>query len=102
MSGPFVIKQWEKFEGDDWWDWAVWIEAAEQDLDKVELVEWTLHPTFPTPVRKVTDRPSKFRLETGGWGVFPILARVQLNSGEEMKLKHHLKLHYPDGSETTA
>jgi transcription initiation factor IIF auxiliary subunit len=45
----------------------VWIEGSDDALDLVDLVEWTLHPSFPSPVRKIRDRASKFRLETGGW-----------------------------------
>ena len=100
MAGPYKIKQSEKYEGEDWWTWAVWIDAPDEKLDLIKFVEWTLHPTFPTPVRKVEDRASKFRLETGGWGTFPIFARVKMKSGGEDKLKHELALHYPDGTLT--
>lgn len=96
------IEQWERYEGEDWWKWAVWLEGSETALNTVKSVEWTLHPTFPNPVRKSSDRNSKFRIETGGWGVFPIVARIHLTDGSELKLKHQLKLHYPDGSETDA
>jgi transcription initiation factor IIF auxiliary subunit len=102
MPGELTVQQWEKYEGEDWWTWAVWIEGPNEVLDGINLVEWTLHPTFSNPVRKIRDRASKFRLETGGWGVFQILARVQLKDGEEVKLRHYLTLHYPDGTQTTA
>jgi hypothetical protein len=49
-----------------------------------------------------SDRASRFRLETGGWGVFPIVARVQLKAGTEIRLSHALALHYPDGTQTSA
>ena len=102
MPDEFTIQQWEKYEGDDWWKWAVWIEGLDEALDRIDFVEWTLHPTFPNPIRKKRDRASKFRLDTGGWGVFPILARVQTKDGQEIKLRHYLELHYPDGTQTTA
>ena len=99
MNQEFKIQQWEKYEGDDWWRWAVWIESEDEALDMIDFVEWTLHPTFPNPVRKIRDRSSKFRLETGGWGVFQIIARLQMKNGRQIKLRHYLKLHYPDGIE---
>jgi transcription initiation factor IIF auxiliary subunit len=102
MPSKFEIKQWEEYDGDDddhWWKWAVWIEASAPALDGIEAVEWRLHPTFRDPVRKVTDRASKFRLETGGWGVFQIVARLYLKNGKTTALRHYLKLHFPDGSE---
>jgi transcription initiation factor IIF auxiliary subunit len=102
MSDEFTIEQSEQFEGEDWWKWAVWIEGPDEALDRIDFVEWTLHPTFPDPVRRIRDRESKFCLKTGGWGVFPILARVQLNDGRQIKLHHYLKLHYPDGTPTNA
>ncbi len=102
MPEEFTIQQWEQYECQDWWKWAVWIEGPDEALDRIDCVEWTLHPTFPNPIRKVYDRASKFRLETGGWGVFPIVACVQMKDGEQTKLRHHLELHYPDGTRTTA
>ncbi len=102
MPGEFTIQQWEEYEGSDWWKWAVWIEGTKEALDSVDFVEWTLHPTFPNPIRTSRDRASKFRLQTGGWGVFPIVGRVQLKDGQQIKLRHYLKLHYPDGKENLA
>jgi transcription initiation factor IIF auxiliary subunit len=98
----FKIGQWEKYEGDDWWQWAVWVEASDQALEQIEHVEWTLHPTFPDPVRRATNRAQKFRLETGGWGVFPIIARLKMKSGDTVRLRYTLQLHYPDGRKTSA
>jgi transcription initiation factor IIF auxiliary subunit len=102
MPEEIQIQQWEHYEGEDWWQWAVWVEGADAVLDAIEYVEWTLHPTFPKPCRRIHDRPGKFRLETGGWGVFPIIARVRFKDGRETKLRHQLKLHYPNGKETDA
>lgn len=101
MPEELEIQQSEKYEGDDWWKWAVWVEGPSAALDRIDYVEWTLHPTFPGPVRRVGNRQSKFRLETGGWGIFRIHARVQMKDGKEKKLRHDLALHYPDGSANT-
>jgi transcription initiation factor IIF auxiliary subunit len=102
MSDLLAIRQSEKYEGDDWWEWAVWVEGPDEALDGIAFVEWTLHPTFPNPIRRIRDRASKFRLETAGWGVFTILALVQMSDGKQVRLRHDLALHYPDGSQTTA
>jgi transcription initiation factor IIF auxiliary subunit len=102
MPTPFQIQQWENYEGDNWWQWAVWLEGSAGDLDNVESVEWKLHPTFPNPIRRSLDRPAKFRIETAGWGVFPIHATVNMKSGPAYTLTHILQLHYEDGTETTA
>lgn len=99
MSTELEIKQWEHYEGDDWWKWAVWVEGTDEDLAQIEYVEWTLDPSFPNPVRKARNREEKFRIDTGGWGVFPIHARVLMTDGNSVSLKHYLSLHYPDGKQ---
>ncbi len=96
------IAQSEHFEGDDWWSWAVWLDGPTEELDAVDRVEYTLHPSFKHPVRDSTDRAGNFKLETAGWGVFPIHARVICKDGTEQRLRHELTLHYPDGRENTA
>src|ERR1035438_10715162 len=70
------IEQSEKYEGEDWWSWSVWVDGPERDFDAVDLVEYTLHHTFRDPVRTVRTRHNGFKLENEGWGVFPIYARV--------------------------
>jgi transcription initiation factor IIF auxiliary subunit len=67
------IEQSEKYEGDEWWSWSVWLDGRRPDLDAVDFVEYTLHPTFRHPVRTIKTRVNQFRLDTEGWGVFPIL-----------------------------
>jgi transcription initiation factor IIF auxiliary subunit len=94
----YEIGQAYKFEGDDWWSWWIWVNAEEKKLDEIIHVVYTLHPTFNKPVRKITDRKSKFKLETEGWGVFTIYAKIVLRTGQEISLKHELHLEYPDGS----
>lgn len=96
------IKQDFEYKGKDWWKWSVWVDGPEQELDEIKYVEYTLHPTFSKPVRKIDDRSSKFRLETAGWGVFTIYAKVVHKDGGKTLLEHDLELLYPDGTPTTA
>lgn len=96
------IEQSESYQDDDWWEWAVWIEGTKDELDSIESVTYTLHSTFREPVRTVTDRQTKFRLQTEGWGVFTIYARVKFADGKSSELAHELELHYPDGTKTSA
>jgi len=99
MSGEFTIRQWDKQDGEDWWKWAVWIEGRDEALDRIDFVEWILHSTFPDPIRKIRDRASKFRLETGGWGTFRIVGCLHLKDGQDIKLYHDLELHCSDGTQ---
>ena len=93
------IMQSEKYLGKDYWAWAVWVEGSATELGAIESVTYTLHPTFYNPVRNVTDRRSKFRLEAGGWGTFTIYARINMKDGKRSDLKHELSLTYPNGEE---
>jgi transcription initiation factor IIF auxiliary subunit len=96
------IQQGFEYQGNDWWKWWVWLEGPDEDLDRIDHVVYTLHATFPDPVRTCTDRLSKFRLQSSGWGMFTIHASVVDKDGNSFKLKHLLELEYPDGTRTTA
>ncbi len=89
------IKQDYEYRGNDWWRWWVWIDGQEAELDKISHVIYTLHPTFPNPVQTVENRGTKFRLETAGWGVFRLYAKVVYKDGKETYLEHNLELEYP-------
>jgi transcription initiation factor IIF auxiliary subunit len=101
-SDKYKIAQEEKYIGDDCWEWAVWIEANDNALDKIDNVLYNLHYTFPEPVRIIKTRENKFKLETSGWGTFTIYARVNFKDSTVLELEHELELHYPDGEETEA
>ncbi len=94
----FKIAQNFQFVGDDWWKWAIWIEGQDKDLDEIDYVVYTLHPTFPHPVRRIKNRESKFKLEAEGWGIFKIFGKIFLKDNKEISLEHTLLLKYPDGT----
>jgi transcription initiation factor IIF auxiliary subunit len=96
----YKLEQDYKYKAKDMWDWSVWVEASNDDLDEIEYVEYTLHPTFINPVREVYDRATKFKLSTTGWGVFTIYAIAYLKDKNEVKLEHELILRYEDGKRT--
>ncbi|UCI32131.1 pYEATS domain-containing protein [Mesorhizobium sp. B4-1-4] len=90
------IRQKSKYQGDDWWRWSIWVEGTPAELDGIEKVIYTLHPTFANPVRTVEDRASKFGLHSSGWGGFGVFAQVFNKDGSSQKLQHFLKLFYPN------
>jgi len=59
-------------------------------LDAIDFVEYTLHPTFPNPVRRGEGR--YFSLSTNGWDEFNIEVKVVFKDGRESKINHHLNL----------
>jgi transcription initiation factor IIF auxiliary subunit len=90
------IKQEQVYQGDDWWDWSVWITGTPTEMENVQEVVWQLHPSFnPSSVRK-SDRSNAFRLNTSGWGTFMVKADLKLRNGTTQELKHELVLLYPE------
>jgi YEATS family/TIR domain len=94
--GTVVVKQRSDYQGNDWWNWSVWIDAPEKQLDQIQYVEYTLHPTFAERVRRVTDRGTKFRLDSAGWGEFMIGLEIQEKDRHSFKRQHWLTLDYPE------
>jgi hypothetical protein len=78
-------------KANDWWSWSVWVEGPDEELDRIEKVVYTLHPTFPNPVRTTTDRASKYRLSSEGWGEFSVSAQVFLADGAVIKLRRWIQ-----------
>src|SRR4028119_2326604 len=89
------VAQSQKYEGDNWWRWSLWIEGSDADLDRIESVTYTLHSTFPEPMRTVTDRASKFQLRCSGWGIFRIPVKVRLKDGQSIELAPQLQFAVP-------
>jgi len=86
-------------KGESWWSWAVWVESVDGGaaaLERIESVTYVLHPTFPDPVRSITDRASKFRLQSEGWGEFAIEARVHTTGGGVFRLERWLHLEHSE------
>lgn len=85
------IKQKVSPKGKDWWDWSVWLEGDKKDLDAMDQVTYTLHPTFSVPVVTVTNRKTGFRLDSSGWGEFMIYLELKTKDGRVKKRQHYLR-----------
>jgi len=79
-------------QGDGWWAWEIWLDGPDATLDQVDAVVYTLHPTFPNPRQRVTDRASRFGLQSGAWGEFMIYAEISFRDGKTVPLRHWLRL----------
>lgn len=86
------LKNSSAWQGKDRWKWSVWVEGKQESLEQIEHVEYILHPTFPEPERLITNRASKFKLESKGWGEFMIHANIITKTGRTLRLNHWLKL----------
>jgi hypothetical protein len=76
--------------------WTVWIAEPQGTLQQIKCVEYTLHPTFPSPVRKQCDRSRAFSLSTAGWGEFTLGVRVLWQDGNQTKQSYRLDLSSPE------
>jgi hypothetical protein len=84
----FVQKKYEY----DWYDWCVFVSGDVSLMASIESVQYTLHPSFPDPMRLVTNRAECFRLYSSGWGVFNIGIKVTFTDGETTETSYSLKL----------
>jgi hypothetical protein len=86
-----------------YWDWSVWVEGSDAELNQVKDVVWKLHPTFVEPVQRATSRRDKFKLSTSGWGEFQIVAEVNKKDGKKQQLRHWLRFDdVPEQSKSSA
>ena len=95
------IKQDQELLRENYWEWSVELDGEPEELDKVLFVEYTLHETFPNPIRRISTRENNFKLKTAGWGEFMIYAKVLFKDKTNSRLNHWLKLLNRDGTRTT-
>ena len=75
------------------WKWTAFVHGPREVLDKIECVEYTLHPTFKDPVQKIcatADAKYPFGITVSGWGTFDLEAKVQFKDGTSKELVHYL------------
>lgn len=84
-----------RYLGNGKWEWTVFVLASDHVLEEIRHVDYTLHPTFANPIRRVTKREFEqgkgFALKATGWGTFVIGVRVEFEGGRTKYLKHRLR-----------
>jgi transcription initiation factor IIF auxiliary subunit len=76
----------------DWYDWCIFASGDPVDVQLVKAVEYTLHPSFPEPVRTISDVGHRFGLASNGWGSFTARIRVIFANGKEEFTSHLIEL----------
>ena len=71
-----IVQTSKQRPSEDLWDWEVHLEGANDELDQIKYVEYTLHETFSNPLRREYDRASGFALKELGWGTFTLYFRI--------------------------
>jgi YEATS family len=72
--------------------WCVFLDGSAAEIESIRRIEYTLHPSFPDPVRVVDDAKHCFALQSQGWGVFQIRVRVFYRDGGTGRQGFSLKL----------
>lgn len=76
------------------WDWTVFIRGSDEELEQIQLVEYTLHPDIQDNVQEVLERGRgvrAFPLSGISSRVFQIRIRVFLKNGRVQYLNHDLE-----------
>ena len=90
-QGSLAIRNSSTYVGNGRWNWKILVEADARTLNSIRCVEYTLHPTFPNPVRRVCNKPgTKFAYASNGWGTFTVKVRIIYKNGRERTLRHSL------------
>jgi transcription initiation factor IIF auxiliary subunit len=74
------------------YSFCLFIAGTKKQIDTISEVEYTLHPSFPNPVRVSVDKERAFPLQSEAWGGFPVYVRVFEESGGVSELEHFLSI----------
>ncbi len=78
----------------------IYVEGPDEDLDRIERVEYLLHPTFRRRRRVSTERADGFPLELWAWGMFDIEVTFELKDGTSERTSYYLRFSLPDDTGT--
>ncbi len=82
-----------RYAGDARFKWTVFVKAEKSTLDRISCVEYTLHPTFPNPIRRVCNSNRGFALDAEGWGEFTIFVKIEWRDKRVTRQSYRLRLH---------
>lgn len=88
----FVGKKYD----DDYYDWCVFCDDKPEKVNTIKQVEYTLHPSFPNPIRTVDDKKSRFALYSSGWGIFRIRIQILFKDNSTKDQTYHLQFFLED------
>jgi transcription initiation factor IIF auxiliary subunit len=82
-----TVSNTSSYIGKSRWAWTLYVEGPASVVGKIKCVQYTLHPTFPNPVRVVCQRglndKEPFALHGDGWGEFDVGVKVMFANGEK-------------------
>lgn len=78
------------YPNQDTYEWSVELQTLPPILEKIDYVQYQLHPTFSNPTRIMRDRESNFRLNSLGWGTFNIPIEIHFVDGSVGRMEYEL------------
>jgi len=81
------------YAGDGRYVWTVFLKETPAILSEIRCVEYTLHPTFPNPVRRVCKSERGFPLSASGWGEFTLFLKIEWQDNHVTRQSYKLDLH---------
>lgn len=77
------------------WTWQLWIVGPDAELKEIDHIIYSLHPSFPNPVRTAKRRDTEFELRGESWGKFPVKAWIVYKNGAAQHHQFDLLLNDP-------
>lgn len=77
---------------DGWFDWTVYIDGTDDELNKINQVTYILHKSFSERRIVSTNQSNNFARTNKGWGEFLLKAEVILKNGNKMEAELWLDL----------
>lgn len=78
----------------------VWLEGPDEELNRVQKVDYLLHPTFRKRERTSADHDNNFSITFWTWGMFPIQATITFKDGSTEQRSYYLSYELPADSGT--
>ncbi len=79
-------------QGSGQFKWTLYVFADKSILNKIEYVEYTLHPTFPQAIQRKYNREQYFLFEGSGSTAFEVRVRVHFDNNSDKYLTYMLQL----------
>jgi len=79
---------------DEWWEWCIFVDDTESVICEIVQVEYTLHRSFPDPIRTITDNTYRFALYSSGWGQFTANIEVLFKDNSTINQSHFVRFSY--------
>lgn len=93
LSSDSISDKWRVFSSDRiYYKWRVFVDEPQEDLNKIEEVQYLLHPTFPEPLHVRNNPGDGFSVEASGCGEFWIQITITYKDGANINTRYHLDL----------